>query len=99
MSPTTQGAIVLVVTVLVFMTGAPVAFALGAVGIAFLVIFQGVSSLGVAAETLYSGLHDFTLVSIPMFVMMGAAIGWPGRRRCGRPVAARAGDRLAQPNR
>ena len=75
MSPTTQGAIVLVVTVLVFMTGAPVAFALGAIGIAFLVIFQGVSSLGVAAETLYSGLHDFTLVSIPMFVMMGAAIG------------------------
>jgi tripartite ATP-independent transporter DctM subunit len=29
----------------------------------------------VAAETLYSGLHDFTLVSIPMFIMMGAAIG------------------------
>src|SRR5688572_17279112 len=75
MSPTTQGAIVLITTILVFMTGAPVAFALGAIGIAFLVIFQGVSSLGVAAETLYSGLHDFTLVSIPMFVMMGAAIG------------------------
>ena len=75
MSPTTQGAIVLIATILVFMTGAPVAFALGAIGIAFLVIFQGVSSLGVAAETLYSGLHDFTLVSIPMFVMMGAAIG------------------------
>ena len=75
MSPTTQGAIVLITTILVFMTGAPVAFALGAIGIAFLVIFQGVSSLGAAAETLYSGLHDFTLVSIPMFVMMGAAIG------------------------
>jgi tripartite ATP-independent transporter DctM subunit len=70
-----QGALVLFATVLVFLTGAPVAFALGAVGIAFLVIFQGVDSLGVAAETLYSGLHDFTLVSIPMFVMMGAAIG------------------------
>src|SRR5215213_1143839 len=75
MSPTTQGVIVLIVTILVFMTGAPVAFGLGAVGIAFLVIFQGTASLGVAAETLYSGLHDFTLVSIPMFVMMGAAIG------------------------
>ncbi|HZB36768.1 MAG TPA: TRAP transporter large permease [Beijerinckiaceae bacterium] len=75
MNPATQGALVLVVTILVFMTGAPVAFGLGAVGIAFLVLFQGVDSLRVAAETLYSGLHDFTLVSIPMFVMMGAAIG------------------------
>ena len=75
MSPATQGILVLVVTVAVFLTGAPVAFALGAVGIAFLVIFQGPSALHVAAETLYSGLHDFTLVSIPMFIMMGAAIG------------------------
>jgi tripartite ATP-independent transporter DctM subunit len=75
MSPAVQGALVLVATIAVFMTGAPVAFALGAVAIAFLVLFQGVDSLQVAAETLYSGLHDFTLVSIPMFVMMGAAIG------------------------
>jgi C4-dicarboxylate transporter DctM subunit len=29
----------------------------------------------IPAETLYSGLHDFTLVSIPMFIMTGAAIG------------------------
>jgi C4-dicarboxylate transporter, DctM subunit len=75
MSPAVQGVIVLVVTVLAFMTGAPVAFALGAVAVVFLVLFQGLDSLHVAAETLYSGLHDFTLVSIPMFVMMGAAIG------------------------
>jgi C4-dicarboxylate transporter DctM subunit len=75
MSPATQGAIVLVATILVLMTGAPVAFALGAIAIIGLVFFQGVHSLGIAAETLFSGLHDFTLVSIPMFIMMGAAIG------------------------
>jgi tripartite ATP-independent transporter DctM subunit len=75
MSPTAQGVIVLVTTILVFLTGAPVAFALGAIGVVFLVLFQGFDSLNVAAETLYSGLHDFTLVSIPMFIMMGAAIG------------------------
>ena len=75
MSPTTQGAIVLVVTLCVLLSGAPVAFGLGALSIVFLIIFQGVDSLKVAAETFYSGLHDFTLVSIPMFVMMGAAIG------------------------
>ena len=75
MSPAVQGTLVLVATVLVFLTGAPVAFALGAVALVFLVAFQGFDSLQVAAETLYSGLHDFTLVSIPMFIMMGAAIG------------------------
>ena len=57
------------------LSGAPVAFGLGAIAIVFLVLFQGVDSLHVAAETFYSGLYDFTLVSIPMFVMMGAAIG------------------------
>ena len=75
MSPTTSGAIVLVVTLLVLVSGIPVAFGLGAIAVAFLLIFQGLNGLHVVAETLYSGLDDFTLVSIPMFVMMGAAIG------------------------
>ena len=75
MSPTTQGAIVLVITLVVLLSGAPVAFGLGAISIVFLIIFHGIDSLHVVAETFYAGLHDFTLVSIPMFVMMGAAIG------------------------
>src|SRR5258708_8885665 len=75
MSPAPQGAIVLIVTLVVLLSGAPVAFGLGAIALSFLVIFQGVDSLHVAAETFYTGLSDFTLVSIPMFVMMGAAIG------------------------
>jgi C4-dicarboxylate transporter DctM subunit len=75
MSPTTQGAIVLVVTLAVLLSGMPVAFGLGALSIAFLLIFQGFGAMHVVAETFYAGLNDFTLVSIPMFVMMGAAIG------------------------
>ncbi|MDI3468957.1 MAG: TRAP dicarboxylate transporter, DctM subunit [Pseudolabrys sp.] len=75
MSPTTEGAIVLVVTLLMLVSGIPVAFGLGAIAVGFLVIFQGLGSLHVVAETLWSGLDDFTLVAIPMFVMMGAAIG------------------------
>ena len=63
-------------------------------------IFQGVDSLHVAAETFYSGLHDFTLVSIPMFIMMGAAIGSSpagkrplrGARPLALPGAGRPGD-------
>ncbi len=75
MSPAAQGGIVLVFTLLMLVSGIPVAFGLGAVALGFLVFFQGFDGLHVAAETLYAGLEDFTLVSIPMFVMMGAAIG------------------------
>ncbi|HUL56338.1 MAG TPA: TRAP transporter large permease [Usitatibacter sp.] len=75
MSPTTQGAIVLATTLLLLFSGVPVAFGLGAISIIFLLIFQGLDALRVVAETFWSGLDDFTLVSIPMFVMMGSAIG------------------------
>ncbi|MBI2961952.1 MAG: TRAP transporter large permease [Betaproteobacteria bacterium] len=75
MTPGTQGTLVLIATLAMLMSGIPVAFGLGAVAIVFLVVFHGFDSLLVVAETFYSGLNDFTLVSIPMFVMMGAAIG------------------------
>ena len=75
MNPATQGAIVLVVTLAVLLSGTPVAFGLGALSLAFIAIFQGFGALHVVAETYFAGLNDFTLVSIPMFVMMGAAIG------------------------
>jgi tripartite ATP-independent transporter DctM subunit len=52
-----------------------VAFGLGAISIVFLLFFQGFASMHVVAETFLSGLDEFTLVAIPMFVMMGAAIG------------------------
>src|SRR5512132_3736154 len=75
MSPTTQGAIILVVTIVALLTGVPVAFGLGAIAVVFLVLFQGFDSMQVVAETFWSSLDEFTLVSIPMFIMMGAAIG------------------------
>jgi tripartite ATP-independent transporter DctM subunit len=67
--------LVLVVTLAMLLSGVPVAFGLGVISIVFLVFFQGMDALRVVAETFYAGLNDFTLVSIPMFVMMGAAIG------------------------
>src|SRR5712672_4737754 len=75
MSPTTQGLMVLIVTLVMLLSGTPVAFGLGAISIIFFILFQGFRAPQVVAETFYSGLNDFTLVSIPMFVMMGAAIG------------------------
>jgi len=52
MSPTTQGVIVLVVTLVVLLSVAPVAFRHNAIAISFMVIFQGLDSLHVTAETI-----------------------------------------------
>ena len=40
MTPTTQGSIVLVVTLLMLLSGVPVAFGLGAISIVFLLLFD-----------------------------------------------------------
>jgi len=75
MNPATQGTIILVVTVVTLLSGVPVAFGLGAIAVIFLMLFHGFDSIQVVAETFYSSLDEFTLVAIPMFIMMGAAIG------------------------
>ena len=74
MSPLQLGALVALALVLVLLTGAPVAFSLGAVAVVFLLIFEGPGSMTVVAQTLFAGLNDFTLLSIPMFILMGAAV-------------------------
>ena len=74
MSPLELGALIGIVTVAVLATGIPIAFGLGLVAIGFLIAVDGWGSLGVVADTFFGGLADFTLVSIPMFVLMGAAV-------------------------
>lgn len=74
MSPLLIGALVFGCTLLVLATGLPIAFGLGAVALAFMVIFDGWSSVHFLPETIFSGLDDFTLVSLPMFIIMGAAV-------------------------
>jgi C4-dicarboxylate transporter DctM subunit len=74
MSPLTIGLLVLLVTLCVLATGMPIAFALGAVALGFMCIFDGWGSVHYVPETVFSGLADFTLVSLPMFVIMGAAV-------------------------
>lgn len=74
MSPLLIGVLVFTATMLVLSTGLPIAFGLGAVALGFMVIFDGWSSVHFLPETIFSGLDDFTLVSLPMFVIMGAAV-------------------------
>ncbi|MCB1423586.1 MAG: TRAP transporter large permease [Nitratireductor sp.] len=74
MSPLEIGLAILVVLLALFATGMPIAFALGAVSAGTLLMTSGVSSLDILGETFFAGLNSFALVSIPMFVLMGAAV-------------------------
>jgi tripartite ATP-independent transporter DctM subunit len=74
MSPLAIGALIGITTIVVLATGIPVAFGLAIVAMGFLVFFDGFFSLGFVGELFFSGIADFTLVSIPMFIAMGAAV-------------------------
>jgi len=68
------GILVSVFTIVVLLTGAPVAFSLGVVAVGFLVVFDGWGSLSIIPQVFYGGLDNFALLSIPMFILMGGAI-------------------------
>jgi len=72
--PLTSGLLVMAALIVLLLSGAPVAFSLGSVAIIFLVISGGLSSLSIVADTLFGGLNEFALLSIPMFILMGAAV-------------------------
>jgi tripartite ATP-independent transporter DctM subunit len=74
MTPLTIGLLIFVVTCAVLATGMPIAFALSGVALAFMIVLEGWNSVNFVPETFFSGLNDFTLVSLPMFIIMGAAV-------------------------
>jgi C4-dicarboxylate transporter, DctM subunit len=74
MDPLALAAVIGAVTLCVLFTGVPVAFGLGLVAIGGLWIGRGWGAVAFICDKLFYGLEDFTLVSIPMFVLMGAAI-------------------------
>jgi tripartite ATP-independent transporter DctM subunit len=73
-SPLEIGLLILVALLALFATGMPIAFALGAVSVGVLLLTDGPRSLETLSETFFAGLSSFTLVSIPMFILMGAAV-------------------------
>jgi tripartite ATP-independent transporter DctM subunit len=68
------GAIVAVMTILVLFSGVSVALGLLIVSGGFLIVFDGMRSLELLPELLFGKLNNFALLSIPMFIIMGAAI-------------------------
>jgi C4-dicarboxylate transporter DctM subunit len=60
---------------LLFFSGVPIAFALGSVALLFMLVFMPSANIEMVAQTFYGELNNFTLLAIPLFILMGAAIG------------------------
>ena len=74
MTPLAAGLIVLVALLVLLAIGMPIAFALGLVSIATLLLVDGFGAMSILGETFFGGLNSFALVSIPMFILMGGAV-------------------------
>jgi C4-dicarboxylate transporter, DctM subunit len=75
MDPVTVGLLFGLVTLIVMFSGMPIAFALGAVAVTFMYFFMPASSLDTVTQNVYEELASITLLSIPLFILKGAAIG------------------------
>ena len=70
-------------TLLVMFSGMPIAFALGAVATLFMIGFMPPSSVDTITQNVYEEMASITLLSIPLFILKGAAIG---RSRAGQDL-------------
>ena len=70
-------------TLATMFSGMPIAFALGAVAILFMLVFMPGASLDTVTQNVYEELASITLLSIPLFILKGAAIG---RSRAGQDL-------------
>jgi TRAP-type C4-dicarboxylate transport system, large permease component len=74
MDPLVLGLVVAAATIFVLFSGISVANGLLVVSGFFLIVFDGFRSLELMPEILFGKLNNFALLSIPMFILMGAAI-------------------------
>ena len=64
-----------VVTLLFMFSGMPIAFALGVVSLAFMMLFMPATSVDTIAQNFYEELANVIILAIPLFILKGAAIG------------------------
>jgi C4-dicarboxylate transporter DctM subunit len=62
-------------TLAALFSGIPIAFALGGVATLFMMLFMPAASLDTIAQNVYEELASITLLTIPLFILKGAAIG------------------------
>jgi C4-dicarboxylate transporter DctM subunit len=75
MSMLALGLLFAAVTLVVMFSGMPIAFALGTVAVGFMYFFMPASSLDTVTQNVYEEMASITLLSIPLFILKGAAIG------------------------
>ena len=62
-------------TIAAMFAGIPIAFALGTIAIIFMFFFMPHASLDTVTQNVYEEMASITLLSIPLFILKGAAIG------------------------
>ncbi|MCW3474274.1 TRAP transporter large permease [Limobrevibacterium gyesilva] len=62
-------------TLVALFSGIPIAFALGGVATVFMMVFMPAASVDTIAQNVYEELASITLLTIPLFILKGAAIG------------------------
>src|ERR1035437_458227 len=62
-------------TLIILFSGVPIAFALGTVATIFMIGFMPHASLDTIAQNVYEEMASITLLTIPLFILKGAAIG------------------------
>lgn len=85
MSMLTLGTLFGIATLVFMFSGAPIAFALGSVATLFMYLFMPASALDTVTQNVYEEMASITLLSIPLFILKGAAIG---KSRAGQDLYA-----------
>ncbi len=83
MSPGELGLLYGGATLAVLFAGLPIAFALGGVATVFMFVFMPAASRDTVTQNVYEELASVTLLTIPLFILKGAAIG---KSRAGRDL-------------
>src|SRR5712664_2509547 len=83
MTTATIGLLYGAATLLAMFAGMPIAFALGAVATVFMICFMPGASVDTITQNVYEEMASITLLSIPLFILKGAAIG---RSRAGQDL-------------
>ena len=75
MSEVQIGLAIVVITLAVLFSGLPIAWGLILVAVGFMLVFEGPGSLANLPVLMIDELASFALLTIPLFVLLGAAIG------------------------
>jgi tripartite ATP-independent transporter DctM subunit len=83
MTTATIGLLYGAATLVAMFAGMPIAFALGAVATVFMIAFMPAASVDTITQNVYEEMASITLLSIPLFILKGSAIG---RSRAGQDL-------------